>query len=187
MHEESATERYTSNASLNADTNNTSNAEVKNDRNRTQKERKTICRILAGNYIKAQPLNPAIAFAFYKAGYIEAWGRGIEKMCNECVAEGISKPEYTVHQYDLMLKFTVKTTVSDTVNDTVNDTANDTVNDTETAIYDAIKNDPYVTIAKLMAVVHKSRPTITRNLKLLKEKGKIERVGSDKTGYWKIK
>ena len=116
MHEESATERYTSNASLNADTNNTSNAEVKNDRNRTQKERKTICRILAGNYIKAQPLNPAIAFAFYKAGYIEAWGRGIEKMCNECVVEGISKPEYTVHQYDLMLKFTVKTTVSDTVN-----------------------------------------------------------------------
>lgn len=100
-------------------------------------------------------------------------------MCNECIAEGISKPEYTVHQYDLMLKFTVKTNVSDTVNDTVNDT--------ETAIHKAIKNDPYVTIAKLMTIVHKSRPTITRTLKLLKEKGKIERVGSDKTGYWKIK
>ena len=82
-----------------------------------------------------------------------------------------------------MLKFTARINASDTVNDTLNDI----VNDTETVIYNAIKNDPYVTISKLMEIVRKSRPTITRNLKLLKEKGKIERVGSDKTGYWKIK
>ena len=30
------------------------------------------------------PYNPLIASAFFRAGYIEAWGRGIEKITNEC-------------------------------------------------------------------------------------------------------
>lgn len=32
-----------------------------------------------------------------------------------------------------------------------------------------------------------SEPGVNKNLKQLKEKGIIERVGSNKTGYWKIK
>ena len=32
-----------------------------------------------------------------------------------------------------------------------------------------------------------SEPGVKKNLKQLKEKGIIERVGSNKTGYWKIK
>ena len=31
-----------------------------------------------------------------------------------------------------------------------------------------------------------SEPTIKRNIDVLKEKGYIERVGSKKTGHWKI-
>jgi ATP-dependent DNA helicase RecG len=30
------------------------------------------------------PYNPLIASAFFRAGYIEAWGSGIEKITNEC-------------------------------------------------------------------------------------------------------
>ena len=29
---------------------------------------------------RSKPYNPNIANAFFRAGYVEAWGRGIEKM-----------------------------------------------------------------------------------------------------------
>ena len=34
------------------------------------------------------PYNPLVASAFFRAGYIEAWGRGIEKINNECKKAG---------------------------------------------------------------------------------------------------
>lgn len=32
------------------------------------------------------PYNPDIANVFYRMGYIESWGRGIQKICDECIA-----------------------------------------------------------------------------------------------------
>lgn len=54
----------------------------------------------------SQPFNPSIAHAFYLAGFIESWGRGIEKICNVCNQDGIPQPEYIVHPTDIMVKFT---------------------------------------------------------------------------------
>lgn len=71
-------------------------------------------------------------------------------------------------------------------NDTVNYTVSDTLNDTESAVLKELKRNVGVTIADLMKEVGKSRPTITRALAELKAKGYIERVGSDKSGYWRI-
>ena len=34
------------------------------------------------------PYNPDIANVFYRAGYIETWGQGIQKICDECTALG---------------------------------------------------------------------------------------------------
>jgi ATP-dependent DNA helicase RecG len=53
----------------------------------------------------SQPFNPSIAHAFYLAGFIESWGRGIEKIFNACKTDGIYDPEYTVHPGDIMIKF----------------------------------------------------------------------------------
>ena len=50
-----------------------------------------------------------------------------------------------------------------------------------------IKNNKTVTIIELINIFNRSRPTILRYLKKLKDKNKIERVGSDKNGYWKVK
>jgi ATP-dependent DNA helicase RecG len=44
----------------------------------------------------SRPFNPSIANVFYLAGFIESWGRGIEKICRACEADGIYRPEYTV-------------------------------------------------------------------------------------------
>ncbi len=39
---------------------------------------------------------------------------------------------------------------------------------------------------KLYKVTNKSRSTVAREVKKLKENGVISRVGSDKSGYWQI-
>jgi len=38
------------------------------------------------------PYNPDIANAFFRSGYVEAWGRGIEKINNYCVEAGLPLP-----------------------------------------------------------------------------------------------
>jgi len=53
----------------------------------------------------SQPHNPDIAHCFFRAGYVETWGRGIEKICEECAKHGIPDPEYTLHPEDIMVRF----------------------------------------------------------------------------------
>lgn len=40
------------------------------------------------------PHNPEISNAFFRIGYIEAWGRGIRKMNEQCTASGLPQPLY---------------------------------------------------------------------------------------------
>ncbi len=70
----------------------------------------------------------------------------------------------------------------DTVNDTVN-IQNDTVNDT---VFNLITQNNKITAKKISELLNISLSTAKRKLKKLKEEGLIVRVGSDKTGYWKI-
>ena len=68
------------------------------------------------------------------------------------------------------------------VNDTVK-TQNETVNDT---VFCLIKQNNKITAAKISKQLNVSLSTAKRKIKVLKEKGMIKRIGSDKTGYWKI-
>ena len=40
------------------------------------------------------PRNPLIAGVCFKGGYIDAWGRGIEKILNACREEDLPEPEF---------------------------------------------------------------------------------------------
>ena len=40
----------------------------------------------------SRPYNPDIANAFFRCGYIESWGRGIEKITEQCAAAGLPVP-----------------------------------------------------------------------------------------------
>lgn len=53
----------------------------------------------------SKPFNPDIARVFYRAGYIESWGRGIQKICDACKNLGTDGPVYIVHGEDIMVKF----------------------------------------------------------------------------------
>ena len=69
---------------------------------------------------RSLPHNPDIANTFFRAGFIESWGRGIEKICTLCKNYGIPEPEYTVHPGDIMLKFISNNAENAVANDALN-------------------------------------------------------------------
>ena len=53
----------------------------------------------------SQPANPDIANTFFRAGFIEQWGRGIALILSECEAHGIVKPSFTYDFHGLEVEF----------------------------------------------------------------------------------
>ena len=139
----------------------------------------------------SKPYNPDIASVFYLAGYIESWGRGVEKICEALEKDGLPMPEYTVHPGDIMIKFTGPEDriirFSEKVTDRVTDRVTDKVTEKELKVLELLSEDPGYTMPQLAEIMSVSRKTITTYIKSLKEKGLIERIGSDRKGYWKIK
>ncbi|MFN8359962.1 MAG: Fic family protein [Candidatus Kapaibacterium sp.] len=70
----------------------------------------------------------------------------------------------------------------DTVNDTVKPQL-DTVNDT---VFSIIKQDNNITAHEISERLKISVSTVRRKIKELRNNGIIDRIGSDKTGHWKI-
>ncbi|PZX10090.1 HTH domain-containing protein [Breznakibacter xylanolyticus] len=60
---------------------------------------------------------------------------------------------------------------------------NDTVNDT---VFDLIRQNKNIAAAEISERLSISLSTAKRRIKELKENGSIIRIGSDKTGYWKV-
>jgi len=80
---------------------------------------------------------------------------------------------------DMLINGTVNAK-SGTVNDTVKLTAD------ERGVLDQIKINSASTAEELVSVVGKSIRTVKRIIKSLQQKGIIERVGSDKKGFWEV-
>lgn len=133
----------------------------------------------------SSPYNPNIAHVFYLAGFIESWGRGIEKICSACEKDGVPQPVYTINPGDIMIEFTAP---EDRVIrfGKVTDRVIDKVTDEERALLSLLAEDPGYTMPQLSEKMGISRKTVAQRIKQLKEKGAIERIGSDRKGYWKI-
>lgn len=59
----------------------------------------------------------------------------------------------------------------------------DTVNDT---VFSLMKQDNKITAIEISERLGLSLSTVRRKIKELRDSGKIERIGSDKTGFWKV-
>lgn len=126
--------------------------------------------------------NPNIANVFYLAGFIESWGRGIEKICEACKSDDLPMPEFTINPGDIMVKFTApeKRVVRGPGGVT------EKVTEKEKEVIELFRIDPGYTYADLAQILKVSRKTVSDRIKALKAKGIIERIGSDTKGYWKI-
>ena len=126
--------------------------------------------------------NPVIADVFSRLGYMERKGSGLAKILDNYSFQinytEDKKPYFRTDRY----QFTV---IMPNLNyhDTLNGTLNGTL---KNDILSAVKRNPSVKISDLTERLNFSRRTILRALKELQDEGIIERVGSKKTGTWKI-
>lgn len=138
---------------------------------------------------KSIPFNPLIANAFYRAGYIEAWGRGIQKVLESCRELGSSAPEYTVLGDDLTVKFTAlaSAVIPNGHNDQKNVQKDDRKeNETEQRILDMIATQQDISMSAMADQMGISYKTVQRAINHLKENGRIRRNGGKRFGYWEI-
>ena len=130
--------------------------------------------------------NPNIARFLHEYDYVQEFGEGIDRMFNEMAAAGLPAPEYRDNAF--MLNATIRNGVINETNGVINEVINGAINIpvTEQAVLSAIRKNPGITKTELQKVTSLGKSTIDRAIKALKEKCLIERVGSNKTGYWKI-
>ena len=135
---------------------------------------------------RSQPYNPNIANGFFRAGYVETWGRGIEKICEACKKHGVPMPEYTLHLEDIMIKFTpiMEPKVSKGLNGTLNGTLDGTLED---KISFVIKKNPHITQSQIALMLDCSERKIKRFMKKMQEEEMIERIGGRRSGRWILK
>jgi len=102
--------------------------------------------------------------------------------------------EITIHEVkerlnDYYKAKRVKTADDDTVNDTVNAqnaTVNPQVGTANDTVFSLIKSNNKITAVGITEKLGISLRTVKRKIKELKDNGIITRIGSDKTGSWKI-
>lgn len=129
---------------------------------------------------RSRPYNPLIANTFFRAGFIEAWGRGIEKIKDSCKEAGNPMPEYTVKREDIMVMF--KSLVSNT--DRATNQGND--NSIVTRILKVIQEEPSLSQKKIANVIGEKYSTVKYYMESMKKSGIIKREGSSQKEKWII-
>lgn len=131
---------------------------------------------------KSEPFNPSIANVFYRAGYIESWGRGIQKICESYRELGTSDPEYTVLGGDLTVKFAALESAK-TSDSKIPKHQADVL---EKGIVKELQKNSRMSQKELANRLQTSLPSIQRTMSKMQESGRIIRKGGKRFGYWEI-
>ena len=158
------------------------------------------------------PFNPLIAEAFFRAGYIESWGRGIKKINRECRDHDIEAPVYDYGMSGLMLTFKANPehlsvalgaegasrgvggrvggkggeNVGINVGINVGDRLEDRFTTHQKEVLSLLETNAHLTSRELASKIGITQRHVERAIANLKKVGKLSRVGANKTGHWKI-
>lgn len=137
------------------------------------------------------PRNPLVANTLYLSKDIEKWGSGFRRITEAC-KKANAKVKFEIRKNGFMVIFYRKTDeelydlTEENKNNSAIGTGNGTEIDTEKLILEILKKTPNITQKEIAEKTNISLRTVKRIIQQLKEKDKIERVGSDRKGYWKI-
>ena len=128
----------------------------------------------------SKPYNPLVANAFFRAGLIEAWGRGIEKMQAECKEAGVPAPIFNYDMPGLMIEFRSKDVKS------LPKSSGKSSGKTAVQIIKLMGEDSHITIPKLAETLGVTTRAIEKQISNLQKNGQIKRVGPARGGHWEI-
>lgn len=137
----------------------------------------------------SKPRNVNIASVFYKAGFIESWGRGILKIRKGFENAGIKAPlfEEDCGGVRVTLFRKIEEVAGTTSLGNKKTSSSDNKKEkTRDKVFDLIKENPSITQQEIMDKLMLSRSAIEYQIRQLKVEGKIVRVGGDNNGHWGI-
>ncbi|MBK5256295.1 MAG: putative DNA binding domain-containing protein [Vicinamibacteria bacterium] len=156
----------------------------------------------------SKPYNPLIASAFFRAGEVETWGRGIQRIFEACEAQGSPRPVIHYETRDIWVDFpfapehlaavgdrpTDEATSSGTKEKTGKKTKEKpkekfegrTKEKTGDRLQRYVREHPTASTAELAESLGLSRMGIEWQIRRLKRLGLIIRVGPDKGGHWEV-
>ena len=149
----------------------------------------------------SEPRNRNIANVFYRAGFIENWGRGIDKIREGLKSRGLKDAVFEDFSNGMKVTIFRKTefissegtgfdvvkssTTEKTTEKDKNSTEKTTEKTTEKILL-LMKENPKITTAQLADKTGLSVDGINYNIKKLKKANQISRIGGDKGGFWKV-
>jgi len=133
----------------------------------------------------SQPFNPDVAGAFFRAGMIEAWGRGIERIIDACRMATTPVPVFRYEQTGLWVEFAFGG-ASMPDQQTARRTREKTRGKTREKIIASIAADSLITIEELADQIGITAKGIEWQINKLKQEGRLKRVGSAKGGHWQV-
>ena len=155
----------------------------------------TVAKFLGAH--SSQPFNPGIAGAFFRAGEIEAWGRGIQRIFGACKEVGTPVPRIEWDGGDLWFEFPYSRKYLDEVSSavgqegglgkaSVNTTPITTPITTPNRILALIQSDARISQQELAAKLGITRDGVKYHLKKLREKGHLSHTGPTRGGVWEV-
>lgn len=142
----------------------------------------------------SKPYNPAIAYVFFLAGYIESWGRGIEKIVEESRRFNGIIPQFR-WQGGLWVDFEFNNSESEhvelgaTVSTKLGEKLGEKLQNlskNRKLIITLMKDNKNITISELSTELGISTTAIEKNISYLKENNFIKRISGDYGGHWEV-
>ena len=139
--------------------------------------------------------NRNIARVFYLAGFIEAWGRGIERMIADMKAAQMEAPEFDANSLGVTVTFYRKKEIvamwngnngDPTVVEKVTKKVTKKVTENQQFIINKLSENPEITVAELSELLGISLRKTKDNMRKLREIGLIRRVGPNRSGHWEV-
>ena len=127
----------------------------------------------------SKPYNPAIANVFFITGFIESWGRGIEKIIKESESFNKITPNFRFDN-GLWVEFNYNK-----VGNRVGNRVGKNLSYNQMTILENMITDPKISAKKLSDIIGISMRKTEENIAKLKEMQIIERVGGTR-GHWEV-
>ena len=143
----------------------------------------------------SRPRNMLIAKVFYLAGFIEAWGRGYEKIRKAFESEKLQFPSFEQVRGGMLATIPRERFVainngasqkSGQETESGGETTQKTTEKTTEKIVRLIKENPYITNKELATLCEITEDGVFYHIKKMKTAGILHRIGPDKGGHWEV-
>ena len=125
----------------------------------------------------SKAINPLIARAFYRAGHVESWGRGIKRIADACREYGTTPQSYRFSDSEVVTTFEAGVETSQHV---------PIFTERQLAIIEWLREHPQSSRKEAAEGIKLSIATLKREFETLVKLGAVIRVGEKKSAKWKV-